>query len=72
MNIDWHDSVVEALQACKGQGKWKEVAAETGYSLWTIEKIARKDTDNPGIQTCQDIAKTMASMGLYPAKKIAA
>jgi transcriptional regulator with XRE-family HTH domain len=72
MNIELHESVLDALQACKGKGHWEEIAERAGISPSTLEKIARQSTGNPGVQTVQNIAKVMKAMRLYPAKKVAA
>ena len=72
MKIDLHESVLSALQSCKGNGHWEDIALRAGISQWTLEKIARGNTKNPGIQTIQSIARAMKEMKLFPAKSKAA
>lgn len=49
--MNMHDYVVEKL------GEWKyrrpEVAQATGISLRSIEKIARREIENPGVKHVQ-------------------
>lgn len=42
-----HDYVVSQLQAAKGQ--WSRVAEDTGMSKRTIEKIARREIEDPSV-----------------------
>lgn len=44
-------SVIARLQACKGE--WPSVADKSGVPLRTIEKIARGEIANPGINSVQ-------------------
>lgn len=47
MQVSMHDYVVDQLQAAKGH--WSDVAAETGISKRTIEKIARREYRDPAV-----------------------
>lgn len=49
-----HDYVVERLQANKGN--WPVVAEQTGMSIRTIEKVARKESKAPRIDTLELLA----------------
>lgn len=42
-----HQFVIDQLRGCKG--RWGDVAAKTGISRRTIEKIAREEIADPGI-----------------------
>ena len=42
-----YDYVLKELEASKG--RWQEVADGSGVSKRTIEKIARKEIEDPGI-----------------------
>lgn len=49
-----HDYVLAQLEAAKG--RWPEVAAHSGVSRRTIEKIARSEIKDPGISHVQKLA----------------
>jgi len=51
--MDIHASVLENLQQWKY--RWPQVAAGTGISLRTIEKIARQESKDPGVQKIQQL-----------------
>jgi transcriptional regulator with XRE-family HTH domain len=54
MTTSIHDYVVGQLQSAKG--RWSEVAEATGISKRTIEKIARRETENPGVKHIEALA----------------
>jgi hypothetical protein len=45
--------VIDRLQACKGN--WPVVAAEAGISLRTLEKIARREVQDPRVGSVQTL-----------------
>ena len=47
--------VLDQLQATKGD--WPSVAEETGISLRTIEKIARREVEDPGVSRIEILAR---------------
>lgn len=49
-----HAYVLRHLEAAKG--RWPEVAEGSGVSRRTIEKIARKEIEDPGISHVQKLA----------------
>ena len=53
MHESIHGYVIEQLQKCKGQ--WPRVSAETGIPKRSIEKIARQEWLNPGVNTIQPL-----------------
>jgi hypothetical protein len=48
-----HDYVVEKLNAAKGQ--WTAVADASGVSKRTLEKIARREIEDPGVSHVQKL-----------------
>ncbi len=46
--------VMSRLQSTKG--RWREVANGSGVSLRTLEKIARKEIDDPGVSHIEKLA----------------
>ncbi len=46
--------VISELQAAKGG--WPSIAEETGMSLRTIEKIARREIEDPGVSHIEKLA----------------
>ena len=50
-----HDYVVNQLQAMKG--RWPQVAADTGMSKRTIEKIARREFKDPAVSFIERLNK---------------
>lgn len=50
-----HQFVLDRLEASKG--KWPSVAEESGVPLRTLEKIARKEIENPGILHVERLAR---------------
>lgn len=55
MSTSLHDYVVDQLNACRGQ--WPSVAAASGVSRRTIEKIARREIADPGVSHIEKLAK---------------
>lgn len=49
-----HEYVVERLMASRG--RWPQIAADIGMSRRTIEKIARREVENPGVKAVEKIA----------------
>jgi len=54
MSESLHDYVVEQLQASKG--RWREVAEGSDVSLRTLEKIARREIEDPGVSHIEKLA----------------
>lgn len=46
--------VLMKLEAWKG--RWREVSEGSGVSLRTLEKIARGETEDPGVKTVEKLA----------------
>lgn len=49
-----HDYVLEQLKAAKG--RWAEVARGSGVPKRTLEKIARREIEDPGVSHIQKLA----------------
>lgn len=49
-----HDYVVEHLMAAKG--RWAAIASESGVPLRTLEKIARREVEDPRVSSVQRLA----------------
>lgn len=54
MEQSLHEYVIEQLQASKG--RWPDVAEEAGVSKRTLEKIARREIEDPGISHIEKLA----------------
>jgi transcriptional regulator with XRE-family HTH domain len=50
-----HEYVLTQLAGAKG--RWPTVAKETGMSLRTIEKIARREIRDPGVSSVERLAQ---------------
>lgn len=50
-----HEFVIKGLQRTKGS--WRDVAEGSGVPYRTIEKIARRETPNPGIAHVERLAR---------------
>ena len=55
METTMHDYVVAQLQAMKG--RWPQLAEETGISRRTIEKIARREIEDPSVSFIERLNK---------------
>ena len=55
MNDSIYQYVLLELQLAKGQ--WPRVARDTGISLSTIKKIARRDVEDPGVSYIERLAR---------------
>ena len=53
--------VLAQLQLAKGD--WRTVAVETGISIRTIEKIARREVEDPGVSKIEILAKYFRERG---------
>ena len=49
-----HDYVLRQLATAKG--RWREVAEGAGVSLRTLEKIARREIEDPGVSHIEKLA----------------
>lgn len=54
MSVPIHAYVLQKLEATKG--RWPEVARQSGVSIRTLSKIARKEIEDPRISTVQRLA----------------
>jgi hypothetical protein len=54
MNQSLHEYVLEQLQHSKG--RWPEVSKRSGVALRTLEKIARRETKDPGVSLIEKLA----------------
>lgn len=54
MALNMHDYVVSRLEAAKG--RWPQIAEASGVSKRTIEKIARREIDDPGVSHIQKLS----------------
>ena len=54
MTQSLHDYVIGQLQAAKG--RWREIAEKSDVSLRTLEKIARREIEDPGISHIEKLA----------------
>lgn len=54
MSFPMHDYVLRQLEGAKG--RWPKVAEESGVSIRTIEKIARREIIDPGVSHVQKLA----------------
>lgn len=68
MDFSLHSYVLEKLQEWKG--RWSDVAAGSGVSVRTIEKIARQEIKDPGVSHIEKLAgffsKQNAPARLFP------
>ena len=55
METSLYQFVLLKLESAKGH--WPSVAAGSGVSKRTIEKIARQETQNPGIRNVEALAE---------------
>jgi len=62
MEESMHDFVVNNLRATKG--KWKEVAAGSGVSKRTIEKIASGEIADPAVSRVEKLARYFRDLEL--------
>jgi hypothetical protein len=53
MSVSIHEQVIERLQQAKGD--WPTLAEQSGVPLRTIEKIARREVENPGVKTVEKL-----------------
>lgn len=49
-----HEFVIGRLQAMKGQ--WPAIARDTGISRRTIEKVARREVQDPSVRLIEQLA----------------
>lgn len=61
MNDSIYEFVLAELDALKGA--WPEVAEGSGVSRRTIEKIARKEIQDPGVSHIEKLAKYFRERG---------
>lgn len=50
-----HTELIAALAACRGTGRWNDIAKAAGLSYFTLSRIARGDIADPGIRTCEKL-----------------
>jgi len=55
MQTSIYQYVLDELQAAKG--RWSEVSEATGISKRTIEKIARREVEDPGVSRVEILAQ---------------
>lgn len=48
-----HAELVKKLAACRGAGRWDDIARVAGVSYFTLSRIATGRISNPGIKTCE-------------------
>jgi hypothetical protein len=65
-----HDFVVAQLNARKG--RWSDIALGSGVPKRTLEKIARREIENPGVKHIQQLADYFAKVGAGDTAKEAA
>ena len=53
MQPSMYDYVLEHLEAARG--RWSQVAEEAGVSKRTLEKIARREIEDPGVSHIQKL-----------------
>ncbi len=61
MNTNIYDFVLSHLE--KSKGRWSEVSRGSGVSKRTIEKIARKEIQDPGVSHVQKLADYFRKQG---------
>ena len=57
--------VLEQLQRHKG--RWPEIAEDTGISMRTLEKIARREVKDPGVSRIEKLANYFRKQPARPA-----
>lgn len=62
MNTNILGFVLENLEASRGS--WPKIAKETDIPYFTIQKIAQRYTENPGVLTVQKLADYFKSKEL--------
>lgn len=55
MEMSLYAYVLEQLEASKG--RWSEVADGAGVSKRTVEKIARREIEDPGVSHIEKLAR---------------
>ena len=61
-----YEYVMRRLQETKGD--WSDVARRTGISRRTIEKIARRDTQDPGVSLVQRLSDYFEELDAFEAR----
>lgn len=61
MHESLHEYVLRQLQDAKG--RWSEVAEESGVSKRTLEKIARREIEDPGVSHIEKLAAYFRANG---------
>jgi hypothetical protein len=64
-----HDFVVDQLNARKGL--WSEIALHSGVPKRTLEKIARREIENPGVKHIQQLSDYFTKVGAGTTAKAA-
>ena len=41
------------------RGQWSEIARKAGVNFYTVQRIARGKTPNPGVETMRKIARAL-------------
>lgn len=61
MEQSMHDFVVGRLDAARG--RWPQIAEASGVPLRTLEKVARRETEDPRVGTIQRLFDYLSSEG---------
>jgi hypothetical protein len=64
-----YDYVIDQLELSKG--RWSEVAIGSGVPKRTLEKIARRETENPGVKHIQQLSDYFRKAGSFGTPKAA-
>lgn len=56
-----HQYVLKKLESTKG--RWSEVAEGSGVSKRTVEKIARREIEDPGVSHIEKLARYFREAG---------
>lgn len=70
MDTSLHEFVVSGL--LRRQGTWPAIARETGVPYPTIGKIARREIRDPGVTSCEKLARHLRLLDRQESERMAA
>jgi hypothetical protein len=70
MDNSLHDFVVSGL--LKRKKTWPAIARETGVPYPTIGKIARREIKDPGVSSCERLARHLRLLDRQEAERLSA
>lgn len=70
MDTSLHDFVVSGL--LKRKNTWPAISRETGVPYPTIGKIARREIKDPGVSSCERLARHLRLLDRQEAERLSA